>query len=176
MTDRTMLRLAKAFWDIALWRRTPAHLPASVFLLALVSAAAALLEGLSAFLPPVSSDRILTRIVMSVGLPLAFAWGVLALGRHRQRFLQTGSALLGVGVLAQIALYPIGSLIHVIGSDRLASVPFGVLMLIGLIWYVLACANIWRAALDSGIALGVAVSVGYLLLSIVLEQKLLPNS
>jgi hypothetical protein len=176
MTDRTMLRLAKAFWDIALWRRTPAHLPASVFLLALVSAAAALLEGLSAFLPPVSSDRILTRIVMSVGLPLAFAWGVLALGRHRQRFLQTGSALLGVGVLAQMALYPIGSLIHVIGSDRLASVPFGVLMLIGLVWYVLACANIWRAALDSGIALGVAVSVGYLLLSIVLEQKLLPDS
>jgi hypothetical protein len=28
MTDRTMLRLAKAFWEIALWRRTPAQLPA----------------------------------------------------------------------------------------------------------------------------------------------------
>jgi hypothetical protein len=49
-------------------------------------------------------------------------------------------------------------------------------MLVGLIWYLLACANIWRAALDSGIALGVAVSVGYLLLSIVLEQQLLPDT
>ena len=176
MTDRTMLRLVKAFWDIALWRRTPAQLPASLLLLALVAAAAALLEVLSAFLPPVSSDRIFTRIVLSVGLPLGFTWAVLALARHRQRFLQTGIALLGVGVLAELVLYPIGSLIHIIGSDRLEAVPLGILMLVGLIWYLLACANIWRAALDSGLSIGIVVSVGYLLLSIALEQKLLPDT
>jgi len=83
---------------------------------------------------------------------------------------------LGVGVLAELVLYPIGSLIHVIGSDRLESVPFGILMLVGLIWYLLACANIWRAALDSRLSVGVAISVGYLLLSIALEQQLLPDT
>jgi hypothetical protein len=171
-----MLRLAKAFWEIALWRRTPAQLPASLFLLVLVAVAAALLEVLSAFLPPVSSDRIFTRIVLSVAMPLGFAWAVLAVARHRQRFLQTGIALLGVGVLAGLVLYPIGSLIHIIGSDRLEAVPFGILMLVGLIWYLLACANIWRAALDSGLSLGVAVSVAYLVLSIALEQQLLPDT
>jgi hypothetical protein len=31
MTELTMLRLAKAFWDLALWRMSPAQLPASVF-------------------------------------------------------------------------------------------------------------------------------------------------
>jgi hypothetical protein len=171
-----MLRLAKAFWDIALWRKTPAQLPASLFLLSLVALAAALVEVLSAFLPPASSDRIFTRIGLSVGLPLGFTWAVLVLARHRQRFLQTGSALLGVGVLAELALYPIGSLIHVIGSDRLEAVPLGILMLLGLIWYLLACANIWRAALESRLTLGVVVSVGYLLLSIALEQQLLPDT
>jgi hypothetical protein len=171
-----MLRLAKAFWDIALWRRTPAQLPASSFLLALVAVAAALIEVLSAFLPPASSDRILTRIVLSVGLPLGFAWAVLVLARHRQRFLQTGIALLGVGVLAELVLYPVGSLIHVIGSDRLAALPLGILMLLGMIWYLLACANIWRAALDSRLSIGVVVSVGYFLLSMVLEQQLLPDT
>jgi hypothetical protein len=171
-----MLRLAKAFWDIALWRRTPAQLPASLFLLALVAIAAALVEVLSAFLPPASSDRIFTRIALSVGLPLGFAWAVLVLARHRQRFLQTGIALLGVGVLAELVLYPIGSLIHVIGTDSLESVPFGILMLVVLIWYLLACANIWRAALDSRLSVGVVISVGYLLLSMVLEQQLLPDT
>ena len=171
-----MLRLAKAFWDIALWRRTPAQLPASLFLLTLVAVAAALIEVLSAFLPPASSDRLLTRIVLSVGLPLGFAWIVLVLGRHRERFLQTGIALLGVGVLAELVLYPLGSLIHVIGSDRLEAVPLGILMLLGLIWYLLACANIWRAALDSRLSIGVVISVGYLLLSIALEQQLLPDT
>jgi hypothetical protein len=171
-----MLRLAKAFWDIALWRRTPAQLPASLFLLALVAVAAALIEVLSAFLPPASSDRLLTRIVLSVGLPLGFAWIVLVLGRHRERFLQTGIALLGVGVLAELVLYPLGSLIHVIGADRLEAVPLGILMLLGLIWYLLACANIWRAALESGLSIGLVISVGYLLLSIALEQQLLPDT
>jgi hypothetical protein len=171
-----MLRLAKAFWDIALWKRSPAQLPASLFLLAMVAAAAAALEVLAAFLPPVSSDRMITRITLSVGLPLGFTWAVLALASHRQRFLQTGIALLGVGVLAQLVLYPIGSLMHLVGSDRLASLPLGVLMLVALIWYLLACANIWRAALESGLGLGIAVSVGFLLLSIVLEQQLLPDT
>ncbi len=168
-----MLRLAKAFWDIALSRKSPAHLPASVFLLCLVAAAVAILEVVGALLPPSASGRIITRVALSVGLPLLFAWAVLAIARQRQRFLQTGTALLGVAVLAQLVLYPIGSLLNLIGTDRPAAIPLGLLLFVGLIWYVLACANIWRAALNSGLALGAAVSVGYLLLSMALEQLLL---
>jgi hypothetical protein len=171
-----MLRLAKAFWDIALWRRSPAHLPASLFLLALVAVAAALLEVLSAFLPPVSSDRMSVRILLSVALPLGFTWAVLLAARRGHRFLQTGIALLGVEVLVELILYPLGSLIHVVGAQSNASVPIEVIMLAGLIWYMLACANIWRVALDSGLALGIAISVGYFLLSLALEQHLLPDA
>ena len=171
-----MLRLAKAFWDIALWRRSPAHLPASLCLLGLVAAGVASLEILAALLPPGPSDRIFTRVVLSVGLPLLFAWAVLSITRHRQRFLQTGIALLGVAVLAQLVLYPLGSLLNMVGSDRPAAIPLGVLLFVGLIWYLLACANIWRAALDSGLGVGIAISVGYLLLSMVLEQQLLPDA
>ena len=79
-------------------------------------------------------------------------------------------------MLAELVLYPVGSLIHVIGSDRLAALPLGILMLLGMIWYLLACANIWRAALDSRLSIGVVVSVGYFLLSMVLEQQLLPDT
>lgn len=171
-----MFRLAKVFWDIALGRRSPAQLPSSVFLLMLVSAAVAALEVVGALLPPGSSDGILLRVILSVAVPLAFAWVVLAITQHGQRFLQTGSALLGVAVLAELVMYPLGSLLNVIGSERPASIPLGVLLLVGLIWYLLACANIWRAALDSGIGVGIAVSVGYLLLSMLLEQQLLSDS
>lgn len=170
-----MLRLAKAFLDIALWRKSPAQLPASLFLLGIVACAVAALEVLGAFLPPNSSDRIFTRIALSVGLPLAFAWVVLAIARHGQRFLQTGIALLGVGVLAELVLYPLGSLLHVVGSDRPEAMPLTLLLFAGLTWYLLACANIWRAALDSGLGLGLAVSVAYLLISMAVEQHLLPD-
>ena len=97
-----MLLLAKAFWDIAIWKRTPAQLPASKFLLGLVAAAAAVLEVVGALLPPASTHRLVLRIVLSVGLPPAFAWAVLAVTRRRQRFVQTSTALLGIGVLAEL--------------------------------------------------------------------------
>ena len=168
-----MLRLAKAFWDIALWRRSPAQLPASVFLLSLVAALTAVLEVLGGLVTPGPGDRVMTRVALSVGLPLAFTWTVLFIARHRQRFLQTGIALLGVAILAELILYPLGATLDFIGSDRPMSMPLRFLLLVGLIWYLLACANIWRAALDSGLALGGAVSVGYLLLSMALEQHLL---
>jgi hypothetical protein len=171
-----MLRLAKAFWDIALWRRTPAQLPASLFLLSLVAGVVALLEVIGALLPPGPSDRILTRVALSVGLPLAWTWAVLAVARHRQRFLQTGSALLGIGALAQLVLYPLGSMLDVLGEKNPLAIPLGLLLFAGLVWYLLACANVWRSALDSGLGLGAAVALGYLLLSIALEQQLLPDS
>jgi hypothetical protein len=171
-----MLRLAKAFWDIACWRRSPAQLPASVFLLGLVTVAATLLEIFGGLLPPSSNDRIVTRILLNVGVPLAFTWAVLIVARHRQRFLQTSSALLGVTVLAELVIYPLGSLLNIVGSDRPAAIPLGLLLSAGFIWYLLACAHIWRAALDSGLGLGIAISASYLLLSTILEQQLLPDA
>jgi hypothetical protein len=168
-----MLRLAKAFLDIAFWRRTPAHLPVSLFLLVLVVCAAALMEILGDFLAPGPHDGILLSIALGVGLPLAFAWAVLALARRRGRFLQTATALLGVGVLAELILYPLGALYRALGEDRLVSIPAGIVLCVGLIWYLLACAHIWRAALDSGLLLGGIISVGYLLLSIAIEQQML---
>ncbi|MGA2342738.1 MAG: hypothetical protein ABSG29_06055 [Steroidobacteraceae bacterium] len=171
-----MLRLVKAFWNIAFWRESPAQLPASVFLLCLVAGAAAILEVIAAYLPAAPGGAIAVRVALSVLLPLLFAWLVLAIARQRQRFLQTGTALLGVAVIAEIVLYPLGSLLTLIGVDRPAALPVGVLLVVGLVWYLLACANIWRAALDARLGLGAAISLGYLLLSMVLEQQLLPQS
>jgi hypothetical protein len=171
-----MLRLAKAFLDIALWRRTPAHLPASLFLLALVACAAALMEVLGEFLGPGPHDGILSSVALGVGLPLAFAGAVLALARRRARFLQTATALLGVGILAELILYPLGAAYRAFGEDSLVSIPARILLCVGLIWYLLACAHIWRSALDSGLLLGGIISVGYLLLSIAIEQQMLAHA
>jgi hypothetical protein len=171
-----MLRLAKAFLSIALWRQTPAHLPASLFLLALTACAAGLMEVLDVLLSPGPQDRIMTRVALEVGLPLAFTWAVLALSRRRARFLQTATALLGIGVLAEIVLYPLAALRSAMGDDRIASIPVGLLLFVGFIWYLLACAHIWRAALDSGLIVGGVISVGYLILSIALEQQLLSHT
>jgi FtsH-binding integral membrane protein len=137
-----MTRLVKAFLDIALWRKSPAVLPASTFLLALVAIVAALVEALGDALQPHSRHDLLLRMAFSVTVPLCFTWVVLALTKRRDRFLQTGSAVLGVALLA------------------------------GCVSYMVAGANIWRAALDSGVMVGGMVSLAYFLLQILLGQLL----
>ena len=70
----------------------------------------------------------------------------------------------------RLFLFFSGRMIYLLVS----AVPLGILMLAGLVWYLLACANIWRCALDAGVGMGMVVSVGYFLMSI-LEQQLLPD-
>jgi hypothetical protein len=171
-----MLLLAKAFLDIAFGRKGPAHLPASPLLLALVSAAAAALEALDASLSAEPIAGIWARLVLAVGLPLVFTWALLSLARRKQRILQTNIALMGVGVLAAIVLYPLGALYKIVGAERVLSYPIGFLVCVGFLWYMLVCAQIWRAALDSGLLLGGVISVGYLILTLALQNQLLPQT
>lgn len=171
-----MLPLAKAFLDIALRRQTPAYLPASLLLLVLAACAAALTEVLGALLPPPPNGQIPLRIVLEVGMPLAFTWTLLTLARRRARFLQTATALLGVEALAALILYPLDSAIRVIGEDKWATLPIGVIWTAVFIGYLLACAHIWRSALDSGLLLGVGISLGYLVLSISIGHRLLAQT
>ena len=171
-----MLLLAKAFLDIALRRQTPACLPASLLLLVLAGCAVALTEVLGALLPPPPNGQIPLRVVLEVGMPLTFAWILLALARRRARFLQTATALLGVGALAALILYPLDSLIRVMGEDKWASLPVGVIWTAVLILYLWAFAHIWRSALDSGLLLGAAISLGYFVLRISIENRLLAHA
>lgn len=168
-----MTRLVKAFLDIALWRKTPAVLPASAFLLVLVAIAAALVEALGDWLPPTPRNAMALRVGLAVIVPLCFTWVVLALTQRRERFLQTGSAILGVDVLAGLVLYPLDSAILMVGVDKPWALPLGVVLYAGYVGYLLAGVNIWRSALDSGVIVGGLVSLGYFLLNLFLEQQLL---
>ena len=171
-----MLRLAKAFLNIALWRQTPADLPASVLLLVLAAGTAALAEVLGALLPPPPNGQLVLRVALAVAMPLLFAWVLLALTRRRERFLQTSTALMGVGALAAVVVYPLTSLSGVLGEQNAVSFPLDVLALALSIGYLLACAHIWRSALDSSYLLGAVISLGYLIFSMSVSAQVLLQS
>jgi hypothetical protein len=171
-----MLRLVKAFWDLAIWRMSPAQLPASVLLLGIISAILVVLELLDSLLPPPAGDHLFIRIILSVGLPIAWTWIVLVVAHHRQRFLQTASALLGIAAISEAFFYPLGWLMHFLGKDDPIADSFKFLFLVGVVWYLLACANVWRAALDARLSTGIAMSLVYFLGSALLEYRLLPDT
>ena len=150
-------------------------MPASLFLLVLVAVVSALTEVLGALLPPPPNGEIIMRIVLGLGLPLIFTWTLLSLASRRARFLQTATALLGVGALAALVLYPLDSLLRVMGEDKFLWI-IGFLWTVVFIWYLLACAHIWRAAFDSGLLLGGIISIGYFFLAMAIDRQLLPQS
>jgi hypothetical protein len=45
-----------------------------------------------------------------------------------------------------------------------------------LIGYLLACAHIWRSALDTGLVIGLVVSFGYFMAKLIIEQQVLQPS
>jgi hypothetical protein len=62
------------------------------------------------------------------------------------------------------------------GEDKWASLPIGVISIAIFIGYLLAWAHIWRSAFDSRLVLGVGISLGYWLLSSLIEHRLLAQA
>jgi uncharacterized membrane protein len=116
------------------------------------------------------------RLLLEVGMPLLFTWGLLAAAKRRERFLQTAAAQLGVGALAAAILYPLGSVLQSLGQENSAALAGSVLYIGILVYYLLVCANIWRYALDSGLVLGLVVSFGYFMVSLIIERQIMPQA
>ncbi len=152
-----MLRLAKAFLDIALWRQTPAHLPASLFLLVLVAAAAALTGGAGRAAPAAarateSRMRVDLERRLAAGFRLGWCWRLHGTAQRVLADRDRAAGRRGAGGAGAVSVGLACSASSAIDESR--SIPVGLLLFVGFIWYLLACAHIWRAALDSGLALG----------------------
>jgi hypothetical protein len=169
-----MSRLVKAFLDIALWRKTPASLPASTFLLALVACANVVADLLGDWVMPAPQGRIFLGVLLTVLAPLCFTWVVLGLTKRSHRFLQTCSAVLGIDVIFSLILLPLQALNSALGTDRpLSAAILALLSYAGLIAYLMATMNIWRSAVDSGLISAGLISLAYVMLQLVVSQELM---
>jgi hypothetical protein len=156
-----MLRLIRLFLHIAVFRETPAAVPASGLLLAIACVALALVEIGAANLPGSGSGGLPARVLISVGLPLLWTWILLALAGRRSRFLQAGTALAAILTLGGMVLYPLNALAQSYSETdpRYAIAAFVVLVF--FTWQLLACSNVWRASLEVGWMLAIALAIAY---------------
>lgn len=169
-----MQALVKAFWDIALWRRSPADLPDSVSLLLVTAVAYAALSALQSFMlfgTAAIVGRTLADLVL-LALPL---WLLLLLARRPARYRQTLTALLGTGVL----LSPFVIALLAFKTPAESSYPLSLLVWGGsigvVLWYLFVIGFILRAALDTGMFTGVAIALAYVAGSSALLSALFPG-
>lgn len=167
-----MTRLLSSLAQIALLRKNPGILPASLLLSAVLALGYA---GANAVLATVDGgERILARIAVDLALALVFFWLLLAVTRRSHRYPQTISAVLGAYVL----LAPIMTLLLLLRGPAKSHDAALLLTNAGstvvTIWYLLIVGHILKNALDTGLVTGFAIAVTWAIATLAVLQKLFP--
>lgn len=151
-----MLGLVRTFVEIALWRKGPQDLPASRALacLALVLYVAIEFVGVRLF------DLDLRAAVVFIGVDVlmlsAWLYLVLAFFGRRQRFVQTITATLGVGVLILLLDIVMRTIQLSLGEGEAFA---GNWLFIRFVIIALVMGRIFMHALDRGLVTGMALTI-----------------
>jgi hypothetical protein len=150
-----ILRFLQSFLDIALWRKGPQDLPASALLATLVLLAYLATGFVRTQLFALGPTSLLF-ICMDALMLGGWLWLVLAFFGRRQRFVQTITATLGVGLL--FLLFDV--------TFRSAQLAFGWSDSLSLHWLLLrflvtalVLGRIFMLALDRSLITGIALTV-----------------
>ena len=152
-----MWKLLQTFVDIALWRKGPQDLPASRFLLQLALAG----YVASSFVQIQLLDLRLRTAFIIVGVDVAmmmlWLWVVLAFFGRSQRFIQTLTAMFGVGTL----LASIDILVRLVqmAAGITSENPSTLWLALRFFAIALIMGRIFMHALDRGLLTGMALTV-----------------
>ncbi|MCC7330802.1 MAG: hypothetical protein IT484_11740 [Gammaproteobacteria bacterium] len=160
-----MLALLDAFIQIVMRRLGPEDLPDSSFLLGLALAAYALAQlptaGVVFGLTPTAALAIAVDCALLAGV----FWLLLRFTGHAPRFRQTLTALAGTGALLALVQAPLVYLTKLAGAGGQSSAGPTLGLLALLLWSVIVQAHIASRALSGGYGVGLAVALGYFILS-----------
>ena len=151
-----ILRFMQSFLDIALWRKGPQDLPASVMLATLVLVAYMAAGFLRMQLYALDLEATLLFICIDALMLGGWLWLVLAFFGRRQRFVQSITAMLGVGLLVLMIDICLRLLQLLLVLSE--SLTLNWLMLRYLITALLL-GRIFMLALDRGLITGIALTV-----------------
>ena len=149
-----ILRFLQSFLDIALWRKGPQDLPASSLLATLVLIAYMATGFVRMRLFALDPSTSLLFICVDALMLGAWLWLVLAFFRRRQRFVQTLTAALGVGLLVLLLDVTFRSLQLALGLGDSMSMTWLMFLITALV-----LGRIFMLALDRGLITGMALTV-----------------
>mgnify|MGYP006423219519 CR=1 FL=1 len=171
-----MLVIINFFIELALLRRAPQELPASRVLFSLLLVVGLGAELLLALTAAIGFGNGLLQSLLNLTLMLGALWVALSLFERRERFLQTATALIGVdSLITLLALLPVGLARPVNAESGLLALA-GLLFLLLLVWSITAAGHILRHAFELTLLQGVAIAIGFDVLSFVIVGGLVEGA
>ena len=170
-----VLMLTRRLLEIMLLRRGPQDVPYSLSLLValLVFYMASGVVVLTTTLTP---GQAVANMALDAVMLCVFSYICLALLNYKARFVQMVSALAGIGVLYHLLAWPLFVQIHDVQAQEQSATITALLMLLLISWQVLVFAHVFRHAMQMSMMRALALSFGYLFLSMSVAELLLPGS
>jgi hypothetical protein len=160
---------------IMLLRAGPQHLPYSVpLMLSLVLLY--VVSGVAVLDSSMDTNYALGNMLLDVVVLFAFTWFCLSLLKFRQRFVQTIIALAGIGVVYHLLAWPLLLDLQDMQAEAQGVKMSAVLMLLLLSWQVLVYGHVFRHAMVMSMSRALALSFGYLFLSIAVADIVFPGA
>jgi len=129
-----------------------------------------ILSGMMVLQTTVSSDDTLAGILLGLLVQFLFTFFVLRALNKAPRFIQTFSAMLGVGILFNLLSWPVFALLadETIDDSLRSSMSMAFLLVIS--WEVLVKAHIFRHALETKMLSALALSFSLFFITVALSQ------
>jgi len=165
-----MPEFVKTLFNICLLRKGPEDLLCDMSLMMLLIGVS---FAVSVWLGVIIYDLQIAGISSIAGLFFSFIFAKILLLKNPERFIQTFCAMMGVVTLINLISVPV---VYPLSNEELDEnlvLFFGLLSFVLFIWVIVVYGFIFSRAIDSTLGNGVAISVGYALLSIMILQLFL---
>jgi hypothetical protein len=166
-------QLFRIFVDIALWRRGPQDLPASMTLAWLVTLFYAFTSAVQVGLMGWDVRSAVILVVLDLALQAAWLWGLLAFYAKRPRFLQSFTAFLGVGALITVLDIVISGLMTQLGVA--SSSPTNPWPFLHLTLVLLLLGRVLQQSLERSLLLSMSLTLVIMLTVSVIARGLVPG-
>jgi len=160
---------------ILLLKAGPQHLPYSLSLFATLTLLY-LASGVLVLTTSMSMGQAAANMVLDVAVLFSFSYFCLSLLKYKARFVQMVSALAGIGIAYHLLAWPLFVQIHNMQPEEHGAKIAALLMLLLVSWQVLVFAHVFRHAMQMSMMRALALSFGYLFLSMAAAEAILPGS
>ncbi len=160
---------------ILLLKAGPQQLPYSLSLLATLTLLY-LASGVLVLATSMSAGQAAANMVLDSAVLFAFSYFCLTLLKYKARFVQMVSALAGIGIVYHLLAWPLFVQIHNLQPQEQGAKIAALLMLLLVSWQVLVFAHVFRHAMQMSMMRALALSFGYLFLSMAAAEVILPGS
>ncbi len=135
-----------------------------------------LISGMLVVVGIVDASLAMARMLLNIAIVLSFSYMILSALNLKSRFVQTGTALIGIGIIFNLLAWPVLGYEDIDQVSGLALQVLSMVVLMLISWEVLVVAHIFRQALNVKMAQAVILSMTLFFISLTLSQLLFPES